>query len=178
MDSHRYVLAGVLFGLALATKQSVVVIFACYILAASTHRARLQFGVAAMVTALAFVLPFFAWHPREFVSCVTRHLQIAPRADSLSVRAALFHLVGWSPPTALGWLAGAAGLWIMRNYRGAAAAMLSSALVSLLFYNFERQAFCNYYYLALLLLAGGVLMVQGAAHNSPQPVESSSRTRA
>ncbi len=67
LDIHRYWLAGLLFGIAFAAKQSAIFIFLpiWMLLANRNLNNSIRLGIATSLTFLAFVAPFFLIYPRE-----------------------------------------------------------------------------------------------------------------
>jgi hypothetical protein len=101
-------------------------------------------AVAGMIA-----IPFLYWDPRGFWrSLVTFHLQSPFRLDSLSLSALLVRhgfpmIPQWG--VLLGVAAGT-GFALLKAPRTAAGFAASLALISLIFFVFNKQAFCNYYF--------------------------------
>jgi len=109
--------------------------------------------IRAVAVTLAVTIPFFLWNPHEFIRAVVEWQFVQPfRRDSLSYlvwikeqfpqmpirNVAVFYSV--LPVTAF-------ALWrCTRTAAGFAAAM---TLVFLLFFAFNKQSFCNYYYFVI-----------------------------
>jgi hypothetical protein len=114
-------------------------------------------AVAAIVAALTLV-PFALWDPRQlFDSLVLVHARTPFRADALS-HLAWWH--GWYTGSALGFVVAAGAVWLAlrclpRTASGFAGAL---ALELLAFFSFNRQAFCNYYYLVIAALCAAVAL--------------------
>jgi hypothetical protein len=107
-------------------------------------------GIAALV-ALAITLPFFLWQPAGFWRSVIMFQVLQPfRADALSYLS-WFARSGRHWPQWIGFaLAGSAvvfGLW--RAKRTPAGFAAATALMYALFFAFNKQAFCNYYYFVI-----------------------------
>ena len=109
----------------------------------------------AVVIAAATMLPFAVWNPHEFWRDVAVAQFLQPlRTDALSWLAACARWTGRELPSALGFAAAAAvlafGLCRDRSLPRAAATAAAAFTAFLLF---NKQAFCNYYWLAATLLA-------------------------
>lgn len=171
---RRSLLGGaVLTGLFLVSKQYLllgapIALLGVIVLAGTRARATLGLGTALVVAALA-VLPGAVWDLQAFLDDVVwfhvRRVGISP--DSLSFSALLLRTWGVSlPPVASGALAmGALALALFTHRRRlaapeslAAAAASATALTFIVALSFQKQAFCNYYHLAgVMLLAAAAL---------------------
>lgn len=161
-----------LLGVLLVTKQYVIVLLpVLWLLRATASRSPVGIrGFAARVigTALIVSLPLALWAPAAFWDSVVRLQFRQPfRADSVSLLVWLVNHTGWPPPSAYGWLPLAAGFltallvaWrAPRTPAGFAAGVGVTLLVTFLL---SKQAFANYYYLAV-----GALLVAAATWNEP-----------
>lgn len=120
--------------------------------------ARLRAAGLAAAAAAVITLPFLAWDPAGFVrGVVLFQIQQPFRADALSWPAALFRLAGATTPA---WIAfAAAGAVVAGASRGrvtVARALLGAALAWPVFVVLSKQAFCNYYWLAVGLACAAV----------------------
>jgi hypothetical protein len=121
--------------------------------------ARLRTAAVAVAGALAVALPFVFWDAPAFFRGVIQFQLVQPfRADALSWPAALVRYAGLQrPPT---WpafmLAGAVLLLACRPPVSIARALTGSAAAWLVFVLLNKQAFCNYYWLAAGLLCAAV----------------------
>jgi hypothetical protein len=147
-------------GLLLATKQYLVfVVPLCWLLAPDRRRALLLLAQALGI-ALLLTLPLALWKPAAFVrSAVTLQFHQPFRPDALSVlvplvRAGLPRALGSVLPLVLAPLAALLALW--RCPRTPAGWALAVAFVYLVFLAFNKQAFCNYYFLPLAALAAAI----------------------
>jgi hypothetical protein len=148
----------VFLGLLVASKQYVVLL-----LASAYHlpvwadmpggvRAKRAFWGQAVACAAAVTLPFFLWSPAAFWhSVVSVPIQHPFREDALNFLAWYRQTQGVLLPTALGFiaaaLASAAAVWrLPRTTSGFAYAL---GTIFLFFIAFNRQAFCNYYFLTI-----------------------------
>jgi hypothetical protein len=151
-------------GLLLATKQYLVLLLPAVALLVPRERLARTLGVAAAVAA-AITLPMALWDPEAFTrSVVTLQFHQPFRVDALSFLSALVRAGGpplaWAP-LVLGPLAAALALWrAPRTPAGFAAAV---AFTFLVFFAFNKQAFCNYYFFVIGALAVSV----GAAERYP-----------
>jgi hypothetical protein len=110
-------------------------------------------GIAAAVT-VATLLPFVLWDPAEFWhDVVAMQVQQPFRYDALSWLAAIARTLGRPLSAAWGFL-GAGALLVLLLRPGASLAQVAraSAAAFLTLVLFNKQAFCNYYWLAVGLL--------------------------
>ncbi len=153
------VLVGAALGLLAVSKQSspYLVVPVAFALPA---RGRWRALLSAFALAVTLVAPFAAWDPRGFIRGVVRMQLLQPfRDDSLSLPALLAHLhlgeygalafVG----LALGAVVLAAGLRRATDL-AQAAATAAAAWVAVVLFN--KQAFCNYYWLGVGLLCASI----------------------
>ena len=120
----------------------------------------------------ALTLPFLLWNPRAFLWDVVALQFHSPfRPDSLSYLAFIASLGGPRLPSLVGFAAAlpAVALSLRRGARTAAGFAASTALTLLLFFAFNKQAFCNYYFLCI---AG--LCAAAAAWPASEPAPSPS----
>jgi hypothetical protein len=147
-------------GLLLATKQYLVfVIPLVWLLAPERRRALLVLG-QALAIALLLTLPLALWNLGAFVrSAVTLQFHQPFRPDALSVlvplvRAGLPRALGSALPLGLATLATL--LALQRCPRTPAGWALAVAFVYLVFFAFNKQAFCNYYFFSLAALCASI----------------------
>jgi hypothetical protein len=167
--------AVVLLGLALASKQHVVLLLplAAAWPAFGLRRTAYAVGVAGLV-----VLPWFLAGPGEMVADVIDfHVALPARPDSLSLNSAALEL-GWELPL---WLAAvvtliALGL-ALRLERDACGFALGSALVLLTFNLMNKQVFFNHHTLVLQMTALAVALRLGASSRDT-PVAATERSPA
>lgn len=120
--------------------------------------ARLRVVVAAVAGSLALALPFLLWDPGALVRSVVRFQFEQPfRPDALAWPAAMLAFFGVAVPT---WpafpAAGAVLAWAMRSRPSLSRAITGAALAWLVLVVLNKQAFCNYYWLAVGLLCAAV----------------------
>lgn len=177
----RTLLYGVVLGMLLAAKQYAVLVLPFCVparLSPPGVQARRALWVALAVAA-ATVLPFFAWHPRDFVADVVLfQLQQPFRRDALALPALLSFCTGVQAPGALAMLGAAAATWAVwpRLPGGPKGLLLGNTVALLGFFSTAKQAFCNYYYfvgvLLLLVVATAPRAPTGpAAPADPEPPE-------
>ena len=162
---------GAAFGLLLASKQYTPLL-ALPLAFAAPRGGRLRAAFLAASVLAVTLLPFWLWNPAEFWRdvVVTQFLQPF-RRDALSWLAAWARWRGGTPSTAIGFAA--AGVAVAAGLRARpslvqAAATASSAF--LLFLLFNKQAFCNYYWLAAGLLAATAALEPAApADDAAEP---------
>lgn len=169
------------FGFALAMKQySILMLPAALHLLPRPLRRNASFFLKALGVALLITMPFVLWSPVDFWNSVVM-LQIRQpfRADSLSYLA-------WAAqdgrvwPTSLGFLAAAIalGLGLWRQPHTPAGFAATSALTYLAFFAFNKQAFANYYYFTLGVLAVAVVAVSPGRRGGDAGQEHSQRISA
>jgi hypothetical protein len=115
-------------------------------------------GTVALTVAVALTLPFVVWDPAGFWrSLILLQIQQPFRPDALSYPAWL-HLDDPIVSSVLGFLAivPAATLAAWRAARTPAGFAATVAIVYLLFFAFNKQAFANYYYFVIGALACAV----------------------
>ena len=137
-------------GMFLASKQYVVLLTPLMVLLLKGEKRRILFK--AMMVAAAVTLPFFLWNPSAFVqNVITLQFRLPFRMDALSFTSMFAHLTGYQIGAWAGFVAaGAATFYAMRrsphNPGGFAGA---AAIVLLVFFALNKQAFCNYYFLVI-----------------------------
>jgi len=162
--AHRARLTAVLFGLVLASKQSMFfVVPLVFVLVRPTRRQ----AVLALAVGVASVLPFLVWDPAAVLhSTVSAVSALPPRRDALTVPNWLDRRFGTSLPVGGGFLAASvvaisAVVWLRRSVACFTAAV---AMTYALFFAFNRFAFANYYF---LLVGACALAAAGALHPAP-----------
>lgn len=154
-DRGRLVWAAVTFGLALATKQHVLVLAPLLLL---FSRIRARDLVVAAGTAVAVTAPFLVANPSRFSECAIEFfLTSPPPRTSLSL---WLHVPAWAqlalPP--LGLLVGYLVAW---RYcpRSGGGFLLACAAVLLAFGLVNKQTFLNQWWLVAALVAAGLALV-------------------
>jgi len=105
----------------------------------------------ATLIAVAITLPFFLWNVEAFVrSAITLQLHQPFRADALSYLS-WFARGDQHWPTWVAFAAAAvgAGLAVWRGARSPSGFAAGVAMILALFFAFNKQAFCNYYFLVI-----------------------------
>lgn len=160
---RRPILAGIVLGLAIASKQYVLVYPALFLLPVFGRREiAIALGVAILGT-----LPFLLWSPADFLRDTLGNLSQGVQSDRLTLWAALQHL-GVTAPRALqaatagtalvaGLLAGYRG----RRDPGRALVVCGVGLAAFAFTS--SFAAYNYYAYALVFVTWGLLMPAGLA---------------
>lgn len=153
-------LPGLAAALAISTKQYVAILLVPFLLVLP---ARVRWRALALATggAALLLLPFLAWDPSAFLRGTVEFQFRQPfRSDALSWPAAV---VAWGGPQIPTWPAfAAAGLVLVASLRRPvtpARAMLAAAGTWLVFVLFNKQAFCNYYWMAVGLLCAAVALL-------------------
>jgi hypothetical protein len=145
---------------------------------ADRRRRLLALLVPAAVVAAVVTLPLALWDlPAFWFSTVSVQLRQPFRPDSLSVLALLYKWGVKEPPAVLGFVALAVGqavaLWrAPRSPAGFAAGMTLSLL---LFFAFSKQAFANYYTLAII---AAVTALAAAGREPSEPAVPTAPTQA
>ncbi len=151
-------------GALLASKQYSILVVAPA--AALLLHGRWRDGLRALLVAAAITLPFLLWAPRAFVWSVGLLQLYSPfRPDALSLLAFVASIGGPRLPSVVGFAAAlpATVLGLARGARTAAGFAAASALALLAFFAFNKQAFCNYYFLCIAALAAAVAAAPIAA---------------
>ncbi len=160
--------AGAAFGLLLASKQYAPLL-ALPLALAAPRGGRRKAGLLAVGLVAATVAPFALWNARELWRDVVVAQFLQPfRMDALSWLVAWARWRGGTPSAAIGFAA--AGLALAAGLRGPvsprrAAATAGAAFLLLLLFN--KQAFCNYYWLAAGLLASASAVDDAAPERRP-----------
>ena len=119
----------------------------------------------AAAIALAITLPFVLWSPNGFYRSVVLFQFLQPfRADSLSYLAWFARVSGSTPPVWVGFVMMFAAMIVMglKAPRTAAGFAAGGALILLAFFAFNKQAFCNYYF----VVVGALWCAVGAARST------------
>lgn len=155
------VAVGAALGLFLATKQYTPLL--ALPLVVVVVRARppgwQKAAASAAVVLGVLVVPFLLWSPGElWRDLLVAQLEQPFRADALSWLAAWASFQGGEPPAIIGFVLAAlvvgAGFLVRRTAPHATAgAAITAAAAFLFFVLFNKQAFCNYYWLIVALLA-------------------------
>jgi hypothetical protein len=156
------------FGLFLASKQYLVFAVPAGVLLLEQKPSRKElirfFGIAFGVGALVTV-PFFLWNPGAFWFSVVKLQTIQPfRTESMSFLAWWVQQGHDKPSTMWAFLlaTGAVGLGVWRLPRGPASFAATVTLSLVLFFAFNKQAFCNYYAFCI----GAAAIAAGASRSN------------
>ena len=109
--------------------------------------------------AVGIALPFAAWNPGAFFHSTVAFQFLQPfRPDSLSYLALYASLTGTQLPSWIGFAAmtGALVFVVWRGPRSASGFAAASAAVLLALFAFNKQAFCNYYFVVIAALCCAV----------------------
>ena len=163
--NRRGTLLAVVTGLLLAMKQYLVLaLLVAPLLPQRPGRGKALAWAAG--AALAVTLPLALWDLPAFVhSAIVLQFRQPFRDDSLSYLAAIARLTDWRPPSwvVLGALAPAIAFCYKKCPRTPAGAAAALAFICLVFFAFNKQAFCNYYYFVI----GALCCAAGAASAGP-----------
>ena len=167
---REWLLSGAAAALAASTKQYAALLLLPLLLALP-GRARLRAVSVAAGGALALAVPFLLWDPRAFVRGVVEFQVRQPfRTDALSWPAAVVAVGGPRLPSWPAFVVAAAVLVLtLRRTVTPAQAVLSAATTWIAFVAFNKQAFCNYYWLAVGLLCAAVALLSAEARTAPSP---------
>jgi hypothetical protein len=140
--------------LLLSSKQYAPLIALPFVPAIPRGRRLATVAVAALLTAI-LLIPFIVWDPGEFFRDVALMQVNQPfRFDALSWLVPVARAVGHPVSATAGFIAAAVVLLLaLRNDATPAHAARVSAAALLVFVLFNKQAFCNYYWLVMGLLA-------------------------
>ena len=161
-----------LFGALIALKQYLVLALPAAVLLAQPRGDRRAliglFGVAAAVAA-AVTVPFLLWNPAAFVkSVVTLQFRQPFRPDSLSFLA--WWTTSGHPQPSVGIAFLVAGvvsaLAVWRLPRTAAGFSAALAATFFVFFAFNKQAFCNYYFFVIGALCVTLAACTGSAQEA------------
>jgi hypothetical protein len=171
--ARTWIACGIVAGLALASKQYAPLLL-LPVLFALPEVGRWKAAAVAAGVVLAVIVPFVAWDPQAFYRAVVEFQVAQPfRGDGLSWLAASVSLGGPLLPV---WpaflLAGAALALGIRRSVPLAQAVLTGAGAWLALVLFNKQAFCNYYWLAVGLLCAGAALSAGPADRRATGVSS------
>ncbi len=157
-------------GLFLAIKQYAVLTLPALWLIRPDRRKYLGALLIGFGLALAITLPFFLWDPSAFTrSAILMQFRQPLRADALSYLALVKRDYGIELPSLIGFAAAGVGAFIgllccPRTAGGFAAAV---ALEMMMFFAFNKQAFCNYYFLVIGIMCCCSAMTASAEQTVP-----------
>lgn len=133
-------------------------------------KALLDFAWKAAVPALLVTVPFILWSPKDFWFDVAQLQVLQPfRDESLSFLAWWKQQNGVQPSTgwAFGMAAVAVAVSLWRGARDLTGFVAAVAVTYLLFFAFNKQAFCNYYYFVIGASALGAVLATRSAAGAP-----------
>jgi len=141
-------------GLLFAMKQYAVFLAPAAFLIVPPAEWRRMLGVLAraILIAAAITLPFALWDPSGFFRSVISFQFLQPfRTDSLSYLAWYARVTGSTPQSWVGFVMmfAAMALVIWKAPRTAAGFAAGGGLILLAFFAFNKQAFCNYYFVVI-----------------------------
>jgi hypothetical protein len=150
---NGWIVAALVAGTTAGSKQYAVLLL-LPLVASMPAGLRLKASVLATASAIFLLVPFLAWNPAALIrGLVSFQLEQPFRADALSWPAALFALGYPALPTWPAFLAAAGVLALaLRPSIPVERALLTAAVAWLAFVSLNKQAFCNYYWLAAGLL--------------------------
>ena len=151
--------AGIAAGVAMASKQYAALLL-LPLLFTTPPRGRWRAAVAAVATVAALIGPFLLWDPVAFYRGVVAFQIAQPfRPDALSWLAAAVSLGGPVLPVWPAFLLGAGVLAVgTRRELSLDQGVLTGAAAWLTLLVFNKQAFCNYYWLAVCLLCAATAL--------------------
>jgi hypothetical protein len=157
----RDLIAGIVLGLGVASKQYFVVFPALFVFRGLRRPAL----VAAVAVVVVVTTPFLAWDAGHFLTDVLGNLAQTPDADRLTVWAALAHVGIRLPRAGLLLLAatalGITGLTAWRTRADPSAALCACGVCLALVALCSSFAAYNYYFYALVFVAWGLLLPAG-----------------
>jgi hypothetical protein len=184
LRARRPTLAGLVLGLCLATKPTIVLALVPFLLWSRSARREI---VVALVAAAVLVLPFaLKTGVHQFYDDVVGvHLHLFPtRTDALTVNALLHSLGRPFAPSIAGVLAVLAliGVVLRRRPRDSGDLLLAGALLSVVSFLLAKEAFPNYYFAVAMLLVLAIacrgVSVDREGPRLPAQARMASRTQA
>lgn len=141
-------------GALFAMKQYTIFLapIALFLVPASDRRKTAGVLALALLTAAVITLPFVLWNPHAFYRSVVEFQFLQPfREDSLSYLAWFERITGSAPRSWVGFamMFGAMAVVVWRAPRTVAGFAAGGALILLAFFAFNKQAFCNYYFVVV-----------------------------
>ncbi len=169
--------AAAAFGLLLAVKQYMIFApFAMWnLLRGRPRRQIVRFCAIAIGAAAAITLPLALWNwPGFFRSVVMLQLYQPFREDALSYLAWLAHMGFGQPPQWFPFLPALIAAWVVVKRGNASASSFAGgmALIYITFFCFNKQAFCNYYFLVSGALCAAIAAGSGGTRED-EPAQGS-----
>lgn len=164
---RRPVAYGIVFGLAIASKQYMVLAVIPLISAPISDRWK-RLGISA-ATATATLLPFFAWNPSAMWNALVAHQFDRPiRGDSTSIAA-----FGLALPIVVALvLAIVVGLIAGRSAHTTGRLLLAQAATLGVYFVLSPNSFANYWYLVATLVIAAVVVGSDPRRRSPADASS------
>jgi hypothetical protein len=156
-------------GLLLASKQYLALALLATPLLPGELRFRLRTVGLAVAVGAAVTLPLALWDLPAFVrSAVALQLRQPFRADALSFLVPVRQVMHTTPPAWIAFLLAAGAAWVAARKlpRTASGFATAIAFTFLVFFAFNKQAFCNYYHFVI-----GALCCAVAAARPPDALE-------
>ncbi len=158
---RRWVLSSIVLGLAVASKQYMVLALVPIVVSADTHRYRRV--VIAVGVAAATYLPFLIWDPGAmWYSLVGYQLQRLPRVDAASLWS-----IGLKVPAVVALLL-AVGicLFVWRRLSTPGTILLGQAGIFGVYFLLAPNSFGNFWFLVTVLAVAAVAFVETAPHTA------------
>jgi len=164
------------FGLYLSTKQYAVLaipLLPLLLEGPNLWKSLWELLVKAASVAAVINLPFFAWNPHAFFRSTVEFQFLQPfRQDAMSYLVLIFHRTNglklpiWAslPPLAI-----AIALCLWRAARTPAGFAASVAVTHMIFFAFNKQAFCNYYYFVIAVACWSIAAARIAPPSRQKP---------
>jgi len=151
---RRWVLSSVLVGLAVASKQYMVLVLVPMLVSADSMRYR-RVAVAVAVAAATY-LPFLVWNPTAlWYALVGYQLERIPRADAVSVWS-----IGWEVPAVVAAVVAVAlCLLAWRGLRTRATITLAQAAILGVYFVLAPNSFGNFWFLVTVIVVSSVTLV-------------------
>lgn len=167
---RHFSVAAIAIGLLLATKQYLLLALPLVplLLSGAIRRERLRFLLMAAGAALLVTLPLALWDARGFGhSAVLLQFRQPFRQDALSYLVPFARATGATPSSIvpLTLAAGAVVLCLWKFPRTPSGFAAAFALTFLVFFAFNKQAFCNYYHLVIAALCCAAAAVPDRSSN-------------
>ncbi len=158
---RRWVLSSIVLGLAVASKQYMVLALAPILVSADTHRYRRV--VIAVGVAAATYIPFLLWDPGAmWYSLVGYQLQRLPRVDAASLWS-----IGWKVPAVVALLV-AIGTCLLawRRLSTPSAVLLAQAGIFSVYFVLAPNSFGNFWFLVTVITVAAVALVKTGPHTA------------
>lgn len=147
---QKNVIAGVILGLLLATKQYVIFFPLFLIRSYIPKKYLLKLFLLAVLTALFFILPFYLWNPKDFIhDTILLQYNFSPRYEGLTFFSLLYNLFHVKYNVIISYIPIFIILLVtLKNkLKNPSMILINYTFFLFTFFLFNKWAFLNYYYL-------------------------------